>query len=61
MYNINDNVFRNLNMKISPRTYDPLFKCMPLTNLNLIIDTKKILTDTELEKEVDKFMKNPRN
>jgi len=28
MYNLNDNVFRNLhNMTISPRTYDPSFKC----------------------------------
>jgi hypothetical protein len=47
MYNLNDNIFRNLsNMKISPRTYDPQFKY-----------TKKSLTDTEVEKEVETFLK----
>lgn len=46
MYNLNDNVFRNLShMKISPRTYDPQFKY-----------TKKSLTDTEVEKEVSSFL-----
>ena len=47
MYNLNDNIFRNLsNMKISPRTYDPQFKY-----------TKKSLSDTQVEKEVEKFIK----
>jgi len=47
MYNLNDNIFRNLsNMKISPRTYDPQFKY-----------TKKSLSDTEVEKEVETFLK----
>jgi hypothetical protein len=46
MYNLNDNVFRNLgNTKMSPRTYDPAFKY-----------TKKSLSDTEVEKEVSKFL-----
>ena len=50
MYNLNDNVFRNLShFKISPRTYDPTFKY-----------TKKTLSDTQVEKEVNEFLKeNP--
>lgn len=50
MYNLNDNVFRNLShFHISPRTYDPTFKY-----------TKKSLSDTQVEKEVDEFLKeNP--
>lgn len=48
MFNLNDNVFRNLShFKISPRTYDPMYKKY----------TKKILSDTQIEREVDSFLK----
>ena len=31
---INDNVLRNMNMKISPMIYDPAFKCTQLCSYN---------------------------
>lgn len=51
MYNLNDNLFRNLShFKISPRTYDPMYKKYK----------KQILSDTQVEREVDSFLKeNP--